>query len=235
MSRVSKRLEGIFDGAAVDRDLDQIFKKNGDQGEMRRALLDYLKDLIAGARKKVDARLIEDGRGIACAETLSGFQDLLIDALYRFAQRNVYQAMNPSESERMSVVAVGGYGRNTLAPGSDIDLLFLLPYKQTPWGESVVEYILYLLWDLGFKVGHATRTVAECIRAGRDDMTIRTALVDARYLCGDESLFDEFIEAFKTKIVAGTSAEFIEAKLAERDSRHRSGGGSRYVVEPNVK
>ncbi|MGE0230250.1 MAG: [protein-PII] uridylyltransferase [Flavobacteriaceae bacterium] len=235
MSRVTRRLEEIFDAAAVDRDLDAIFRSTGDQSEMRKALLEHLKDLIAGARRKIDAQLVEDGRGIACAETLSGFQDLLIDALYRFALRNVYQAMNPSESERMSVVAVGGYGRNTLAPGSDIDLLFLLPYKQTPWGESVVEYILYLLWDLGFKVGHATRTVGECIRAARDDMTIRTALVDARHLCGDKTLFAEFLEAFRTKIVAGTSAEFIEAKLAERDARHRSGGGSRYVVEPNVK
>ena len=64
----------------------------------------------------------------------------------------------------MAIVAVGGYGRGTLAPGSDVDLLFLLPYKQTPWGESVVEFILYVLWDLGLKVGHATRSVAECIR-----------------------------------------------------------------------
>ena len=74
----------------------------------------------------------------------------------------------------MAVVATGGYGRGLLAPGSDIDLLFLLPYKQTAWGEFVAEAILYCLWDMGLKVGHATRSVDECIRQAKADMTIRT-------------------------------------------------------------
>ena len=97
----------------------------------------------------------------------------------------------------MAIVAVGGYGRGTLAPGSDVDLLFLLPYKQTPWGESVVEFILYMLWDLGLKVGHATRSVDECIRLSRSDMTIRTAILEARYICGDKALFDELVVALR--------------------------------------
>ena len=88
----------------------------------------------------------------------------------------------------MAVVAQGGYGRGLLAPGSDIDLLFLLPYKQTAWGESVAEYMLYLLWDLGFKVGHATRNIDQCVRLSHSDMTIRTALLDARLILGDEAL-----------------------------------------------
>ena len=88
----------------------------------------------------------------------------------------------------MTIVATGGYGRGLLAPGSDIDLLFLLPYKQTAWGESVAEAILYCLWDLGLKVGHATRTVSECIRQAKADMTIRTALLEARFLLGDRKL-----------------------------------------------
>ncbi len=96
----------------------------------------------------------------------------------------VYAASNPSTSEHIALVAVGGYGRGTLAPGSDIDLLFLLPYKQTAWGESVVEYMLYLLWDLGFKVGHATRSVDDCIRLVRTDTTIMTSVLEARFICG---------------------------------------------------
>ena len=135
----------------------------------------------------------------------------------------------------MAIVAVGGYGRGTLAPGSDVDLLFLLPYKQTPWGESVVEFILYMLWDLGLKVGHATRNVNECIRLSRSDMTIRTAILEARYLWGEKALFDDLVARFDAEVVKGTGPEFIAAKLAERDARHRQQGASRYLVEPNVK
>ena len=135
----------------------------------------------------------------------------------------------------MAVVATGGYGRGLLAPGSDIDLLFLLPYKQTAWGESVAEALLYCLWDMGLKVGHATRTVSECIRQAKADMTIRTALLEARYLFGDNKLFDELTTRFDKEVAQGTAPEFVAAKLAEREERHRRAGQSRYLVEPNVK
>ena len=155
--------------------------------------------------------------------------------LFEFVSTKLYPTQVPSEAEQMTVVATGGYGRGTLAPGSDVDLLFLLPYKQTPWGESVVEFILYLLWDLGQTVGHATRSVTECIRLSRSDMTIRTAVLEARCICGEASLFDELETRFDKEVVKGTGPEFIAAKLAERDTRHRSHGVSRYLVEPNVK
>src|SRR5213079_3441722 len=100
-------------------------------------------------------------------------------------------------------VATGGYGRGILAPSSDIDLLFLLPYKQTAWSESIAEAILYALWDMGLKVGHATRSVNECIRQSKADMTIRTALLEARYLLGDRPLFDEFATQYDKFIVKG--------------------------------
>jgi [protein-PII] uridylyltransferase len=135
----------------------------------------------------------------------------------------------------MAVVAVGGYGRGLLAPGSDIDLLFILPYKQTAWGESVAEAILYALWDMGLKVGHATRSVDECIRQARADMTIRTTILEARLITGDETLFNELVARFDRDIVQGTAADFVAAKLAERDERHKRAGQSRYLVEPNVK
>ena len=135
----------------------------------------------------------------------------------------------------MAIVATGGYGRGLMAPGSDIDLLFLLPYKQTAWGESVAEAILYCLWDLGLKVGHATRSVDECIRQAKADMTIRTALLEARFLLGDSKLFDELMARFDKEVVQGTGPEFVAAKLAEREERHRRAGQSRYLVEPNVK
>ena len=161
--------------------------------------------------------------------------DEIIRVLFEFAVRHLYPSQNPSEAERMAVVATGGYGRGLLAPGSDIDLLFLLPYKQTAWGESVAEAILYCLWDMGLKVGHATRSVNECIRQAKADMTIRTALLEARFLLGDRKLFDELVTRFDKDVVQGTGAEFVAAKLAEREERHRRAGQSRYLVEPNVK
>ena len=135
----------------------------------------------------------------------------------------------------MAVIATGGYGRGLLAPGSDIDLLFVLPYKQTAWGESVAETLLYCLWDMGQKVGHATRSVSECIRQAKADMTIRTALLESRYLFGDAKLYSELTTRFEKEVVQGTAAEFVAAKLAEREERHRRAGQSRYLVEPNVK
>ena len=126
-------------------------------------------------------------RAPTCAAYLSALQDSIIQAVFGLATGHVYRTGTPSAAEHMAVVAVGGYGRGTLAPGSDVDLLFLLPYKQTPWGESVVEFILYLLWDLGLTVGHATRSVDECIRLARSDMTIRTAVLEARYITGERA------------------------------------------------
>ncbi len=135
----------------------------------------------------------------------------------------------------MAVVATGGYGREMLAPGSDIDLLFLLPYKQTPWGESVAEYMLYLLWDLGFKVGHATRTVDQCLKLAAADTTIRTSLLDMWLVHGDAQLYAELEQRFRAEVVRGSERAFIDAKMAERNERHRRAGESRYKVEPNIK
>ena len=202
---------------------------------LRPALLAHLKALIAGQRKLAEEALLQSGRGTACAKELSHLQDNLIAALHGFAATQVYPAVNPTASERLSVIAVGGYGRGTLAPGSDIDLLFILPYKQTAWGESVVEYLLYMLWDMGFKVGHSSRSVDDCIRLAKTDSTILTSILEARFICGDTGLYEDMTARFAKEVVAGNEKEFIAAKLAERDDRHRASGESRYVVEPDVK
>ena len=135
----------------------------------------------------------------------------------------------------MALAAVGGYGRGTLAPGSDIDLLFVLPAAQTGRDTRLIERILYTLWDLGLKVGHATRTVDECIRLSLGDVTIRTAILEARFLEGAKPLFDRLMTRFDKEVVAGTGLEYAQAKLAERAARHAKAGASRYLVEPNVK
>ncbi|MGE0751491.1 MAG: [protein-PII] uridylyltransferase [Variibacter sp.] len=221
---------------AVARDLAALVKAHqGGERELRTAIAQRLKATLAAEREKAEVALLADRHGRRCAERLCDAMDTLIHALFDLACERLYPSQNPSEAERMTVVATGGYGRGLLAPGSDIDLLFLLPYKQTAWGESIAETILYCLWDMGLKVGHATRSVDECMRQAKADMTIRTALLEARYLFGDRALFEELATRFDKEVVQGTAAAFVAAKLAEREERHRNAGASRYLVEPNVK
>ena len=201
----------------------------------RAKVLAHIRQTLAEARQSAEAELIASGKGTRCAQNLSNAEDEIIAAVHAFATRRVYPVDNPSGAEAIGLAAVGGYGRGTLAPGSDIDLLFILPYKQTPWGEQVTEYILYLLWDLGQKVGHAVRSVDECIRMAKADMTVRTATLEARFLTGDKALFDQLVRRFESEVMPKTGPEFIAAKMAERDERHRQMGNTRYVVEPNIK
>ncbi len=161
--------------------------------------------------------------------------DQLIRAIYDFTTTQLYPLANPSEAEKIALVAVGGYGRAELAPYSDIDLLFLLPYKLTSHCEQVVEYILYRLWDLGLKVGQSARSIEECLARAKGDLTIKTALLEARYLWGEQALFDKFRKRFQKECVAGQGEAFYQAKLNERKVRHERFGPSRYALEPNIK
>jgi len=224
-----------FDTQELRHTLTALFNTHGSAAEARPAVLERLKVLVKAARGTARLQLESDGNGRRCAMGLARFQDELVRLLYDYTIAHIYRATNPSDAERMAVVATGGYGRELLAPGSDVDLLFLLPYKQTPWGESVAEYMLYLLWDLGFKVGHATRTVDQCLKMANSDTTIRTSLLDMWLIHGDEQLFTELEQRFRNEVIRGSEHQFIEAKLAERSERHRRAGESRYKVEPNIK
>jgi [protein-PII] uridylyltransferase len=225
----------IFDAAAVAAELERLPKLHAGERELRTAVAQALKAALMRGRGVVERMLLRDRRGRLCAERLCFMQDEIIRILFEFAKKHLYPAENPSEAEHMAIVATGGYGRGILAPGSDIDLLFLLPYKRTAWSEQIAEAILYALWDMGLKVGHATRSVNECIRQSKADMTIRTTILEARFLLGERKLYDELMTRFDRDVVQGTGAEFVAAKLAEREERHRRVGRSRYLVEPNVK
>ena len=226
----------VFDAAAVAGELERLVPDYaGNERELRLAVSRRLKAALLQGRAAAERLLIKERAGRRCAERLCWMQDEILRVLYEFVAKHLYRAQNPSEAERMAIIGTGGYGRGVLAPGSDIDLLFLLPYKQTAWGELVAELILYCLWDMGLKVGHATRSVTECIRQAKADMTVRTAVLEARYLLGDRKLYDDLVTRFDKDIVQGTAADFVAAKLAEREERHRRSGQSRYLVEPNVK
>ncbi|WP_035671537.1 [protein-PII] uridylyltransferase [Bradyrhizobium liaoningense] len=225
-----------FDTARITAAVDALAEQyQGREDAFRTAMAQLLKAELIAARDAAQAILLKDRHGRRCAERLCHVQDEIIRILYSAATRHLYRSPIPSGAERMAVVATGGYGRGLMAPESDIDLLFILPYKQTAWGEQVAEAILYCLWDMGLKVGHATRSVDESIRQARGDMTIRTAILETRFLTGDKPLYEELVERFDKEVVQGTASEFVTAKLAEREERHRRGGQSRYLVEPNVK
>jgi len=226
----------LFDEHVLVAELALLANQHaGSEQELRRAVAQRLKAVLAAGRKQAEQLLLKDRQGRRCAERLCFMMDEIIRVLFEFVGTHLYPSENPSDSEHMAIVATGGYGRGLLAPGSDIDLLFLLPYKQTAWGESVAEAILYCLWDLGLKVGHATRSIDECIRQAKADMTIRTAILESRFLLGDKKLFDELMTRFDKSVIQGTGPEFVAAKLNEREERHRRAGQSRYLVEPNVK
>ncbi len=186
-------------------------------------------------RRRFDENPDNAAKGLTCVREHSFLVDQIIRVLFDFAYEHAYPLANPTMGERMAVIAVGGYGREELAPQSDIDLLFLLSYKVTPHAEQVIEFILYMLWDLGLKVGHATRSVDDSMRMARSDQTIRTALLEARYLWGDNKIYRELRQRFRALSEEDSGLEFVETKLAERDERHHKMGDSRYVLEPNVK
>ena len=225
-----------FDPPRMMAAVDALAAEHGGHEDVfRAAIARLLKAEMFAARETAQAVLLKDRHGRRCAERLCFVQDEIIRIIFDAATRHLYRSPIPSGAERMAVVATGGYGRGLMAPESDIDLLFILPYKQTAWGEQVAEAVLYCLWDMGLKVGHATRSVDESIRQARGDMTIRTAVLETRFLAGDRPLYDELVARFDKEVVQGTATEFVTAKLAEREERHRRAGQSRYLVEPNVK
>ena len=230
------RLEYVVDGLKLRAQLSAAaLDAIGDEAEQRRRALEILKAALFRGRMIAKERLENGAGGIETARLLSGVTDEVVCALYDFTTVHVFRARNPTEGERLALMAVGGYGRGTLAPFSDLDLLFLRPYKQTAHAESVIEFMLYALWDLGFKVGHASRTVDECTRLSKEDFTIRTSILEARQLTGDERLAEDLVRRFREEVIKGTGAEFVAAKLKERDERQARDGASRYMVEPNIK
>ncbi|MCF8473800.1 MAG: [protein-PII] uridylyltransferase [Emcibacter sp.] len=233
MIKVRKHKQ-VFDGKDFKKKLSQL-KKDFSSSNIRPALLELFKEFYQKGFDEIQMRCENGGNGKPLVSAQTFLTDEIIIQLYEITTEFILPIENRTLSEKVSLVAIGGYGRADMAPYSDVDLLFLLPYKQTPWGEQVVEFILYMLWDIGLKVGHAVRTVAECIRLSKQDLTIKTSLLEARYICADMSLYNEFVEHYYKDVISGTEPEFVEEKLAERDERHVKLGQARYVVEPNIK
>ncbi|MCF6445537.1 [protein-PII] uridylyltransferase [Nereida sp. MMG024] len=226
----------LFDANTVQADLTAEFETCADAKAIRAATVQYLKKLNIEARAEIrDAFLADPLEARAATSAYTFVTDSLVRTVQWVAERHLHRNTNPTKGEQLTIIAVGGYGRGEMAPFSDVDLLFLTPTKITPWAESVIESMLYMLWDLKLKVGHASRTIADCVRLGREDYTIRTSLVEQRYIGGAYDLAEELRNTLWTDLFKSTAADFIDAKLEERAERHRKQGGQRYMVEPNVK
>ncbi len=232
-SRPAAPADKGLDRVRILSKLEELHARQKDMESFRRAAVLVLQGELSMRRAEARKALEAGGTGRACAETLSSQIDDLLRIALELASRWLVPDIDRTAAP--SIIAVGGYGRGMLAPFSDVDLLFLLPSKRGPGVEKVVEAILYILWDLKLKVGHASRSIDECLRQARADMTIRTTLIEARLVVGDRALFEALETRFDKEIVAKTAPEFVAAKLAEREERVRRAGASRYLVEPNVK
>jgi [protein-PII] uridylyltransferase len=224
----------IFDLPAVRSTLFAALPKGVPEAELRKHAVAVLRDARDAGRAKVAEMFAQapfESRRTTRAYTW--ITDCIVRLAFEVATQALHRLPTPTEMERLSVVSVGGYGRGEMAPFSDVDLLFLTPYKITPWAESVIESMLYLLWDLRLKVGHSSRTVRDCLRLGAEDFTIRTAMLESRYIIGDRALAEELDRTLWNDLFSSTAREFVEAKLSERESRHDK-QGQRYMVEPNV-
>jgi [protein-PII] uridylyltransferase len=191
-----------------------------------------LREALQSGRAEIARRLGEEpGNGRAAAQATAFLHNQLVRLSYDFVIERLFdQGPDP-----VAIVGLGGTGRGEMAPFSDLDIMFLTAKAPSPDQGRLSEAILHILWDLKLKVGHSLRSTAQLMTLAKKDMTVRTAFLEGRWMWGDQKMFDGAMRRFRREVVAGTAAEFVTAKLAERDERHIRMGDSRYVVEPNVK
>ncbi len=164
----------------------------------------------------------------------------LVDVLlqYVFGAAATSARGNGAAEVPLALIALGGYGRGELNPFSDIDVMLLHHQEKkgiSPHLEEMVQQVLYLLWDSGFKVGHSTRSVREAVAQANQDMRTKTAMLESRFLAGDAELAREFRRQFRSKCVNGYEREYVELRMQDQVARHKKFGDSVYLQEPNLK
>lgn len=233
----SRRVPGqraIINRRELGSQITALAEEHGDKA--RPAVLKALQQALEAGRFELGERLLD--KPSAGHEITVGYAfltDQLFRVIHDYVTGYVYPVANRTTAERLAILAVGGYGRAEMCPQSDVDIAFITPMKRSPWCEQVIEAMLYLLWDLGLKVGHSSRTVADTMRMAKEDLTIRTALLESRLIWGDQGVYEELRTSFWGEVARSNERAFLTQKLEERNQRHKRMGDSRYVVEPNVK
>jgi [protein-PII] uridylyltransferase len=227
--------ELLFDKQALDAEVERLIRTEAPEN-LRTVVSKLLGDANAAGRLTIQDAFEKDPFNSApTIASYSYLKDSLISYAYDFVTSKLHPPTSTSRSVPLAIVAVGGYGRGEMAPHSDVDLLFLTSSKSSKYVEKVIETMLYILWDMRLKVGHSTRSASQCIQLGKSDQTIKTALMECRYLCGRQAMFDDLEKRMWRNLFKASATEYVEEKLEERQKRHERQGGQRYMVEPNVK
>lgn len=221
----------------IDKYFPDETQSSGDSGrasfeEKRPLYLAASRRFLTHYREAIKQKHRAGLSGIATVEAITAMTDTLVLKLFNSILQDVDREKRVDD---LTLVAVGGYGRAELNPFSDIDLMFLHGGKQLQLVEEIAQKLLYFLWDMRLDVGYSVRTVSDCIEMGKSDSTVRTAMLDSRFLGGSEALFREFWKTFQSQIVYRGSDSFINDKLQELDARRGKYGSSVYILEPNIK
>jgi [protein-PII] uridylyltransferase len=221
---------GIIDRRALTDRLNELPEE-----KLQTDATALLQSALASGREEIARRFrLEPGRGRVIAASYCFLSDQIVRLAYDLITTRIHPRPDNAQC-KVSIIGLGGTGRGEMAPFSDLDLMFLVPELGSEWCGKVIETLLYIMWDLKLKVGQSVRTPNQVVEAAKQDITIRTSLLEARWIWGDEALSDEAERRFRSEVVTGSARDYVAAKLAERDARHERMGDSRYVVEPNVK
>lgn len=191
--------------------------------------------VLAEQRQTLAQRLLDGASGGEIVIAQSDLVDALIIGRYRNAARQGGDALMAAGFQHCCLVAIGGYGRRELSPYSDIDLMVLFRPEAAKTVPDFVRQVLHPLWDIGFQVGHSVRTIPDCISLGLSDATVRTSMMEARFLTGNAQLFQEFHSAYFRKVATVAVDKYLDQKLAERRREYEKFGETVYLLEPNVK
>ncbi|MCM2357360.1 MAG: [protein-PII] uridylyltransferase [Geobacteraceae bacterium] len=226
----------------MEFDIDRYFPdETQEEGDAGRASFDEKRPLYLAASKhflnhyrdEIKYRHRAGASGDWVVKVLTAMSDTLITKLFRCITQDLSDSR--LADEQLTLVAIGGYGRGELNPNSDIDLMFLHSGKAPQRIENIAQKLLYFLWDMRLDVGYSVRTPADCLEMAKSDMTVKTALLDSRFLVGSQQLYGTFQKLLFTQILAKGSDAFIREKLDELKKRREKYGASVYILEPNIK
>ncbi len=226
----------IFDSGTVLANLAEIAKSGRFDDEKAKWMGVRLVAAFDSGMNAISDAFVN--RPFASREAVASFtflNDRIVQTIHDMSMEHLHPASKADKEEPIAILAVGGYGRGDMAPFSDVDLLFLTEGSLSDLTKTRIESMLYMLWDLKLKVGQSIRTVKDCIKLGRGDFTIRTALLEHRFVCGHKPFEQELRSKLRNELFRNTGPEFVEAKLSERNERNIRQSGNRYVLEPNVK